>query len=103
MLINLFVGQQVCKQSHTRRTRVTVVHLLIADRFLCTVQPRTNQIQIVEAAPRLTINSSSISHPPSTMSLRTEICQQLDVTVIIAGRLILIVGRIFTGISQIMK
>ncbi len=36
VLINLFVGQQVCKQAHTRRTRVTVVHLLIADRFLCT-------------------------------------------------------------------
>ncbi len=34
---------------------------------------------------------------------RTEICQQLDFIVIIAGRLILIMGRIFTGISQTIR
>ncbi len=38
-----------------------------------------------------------------TWSCHTQKCQQLDFIVIIAGRLILIVGRIFTGISQTIR
>ncbi len=111
MSINyIFVGQHVCKQAHTHaklyRTH-TVLHLLRLI-FLCVhCTALTKQLQIVKGARahHLAIYSSSVSRLPSAMSAlsHTEICQQLDFIVIIAGRLIPIVWRIFTGISQTIR
>ncbi len=80
MWINLFVGQQVCKPAHTHTSShsclcsyVTSIHCTdgFIYIFLSRVQPCTNQFQIIEAAPHLAINSSSVSSLTSAMSLRT--------------------------------
>ncbi len=108
MSINdIFVGQQVCKQAHTHaklyRTHATVLHLFRPFFVHCTALnkpvPDCKRSSSSSFTPQfhvcLLLCRSALSH--------TEICQQLDFIVIIAGRLILIVGRIFTGISQTIR
>ncbi len=68
MSINdIFVGQHVFKQAHTHaklyRTCATVKHLF-RPLFCALCSPDQT-----EGSPRLAINSSSILHPPSVMSL----------------------------------
>ncbi len=112
MSINdIFVGQQVCKQAHTHaklyRTH-TVLHLFRLIIFVhCTAltKPVTDCKKSSSSSFRdiLLLNFTSAFRMSLRTVSHTEICQQLDFIVIIVGRLILIVGRIFTGISQTIR
>ncbi len=100
MLINyIFVGQQVCKKAHTHGH--VLQYYIYSDRFFvhCTAltKPVKNCKRSSSFNNKLLLNFTSALR--SALS-HTEICQQLDFIVIIARRLILIVGNIFTGISQ---
>ncbi len=56
-----------------------------------------------EAAYPVLVNAWTVTRRCRSALSHTEICQQLDFIVIIAGRLILIVWRIFTSISQTIR
>ncbi len=83
MSINdIFVGHQACKQAHTH-AKLCYCNILLfkAQTDVChTVQSWPNQFQTEEGTPRLVINSSSISHPPSAMSLRTVTHRNMSTT-----------------------
>ncbi len=110
MIINYIKpGQQVCKQAHTCKTVLHTCYCTTfiqgSDQFFVTLYS-PNQCQTVERAPHLAINSFSVSRPPHVMLLCTVAQRIMSTTRLysyIAGRLILILGRIFTGISQTIR
>ncbi len=107
-MISLLDNRFVNRLIHMQNCIAHILYYIYSDCFFVHCTALTKPVTYCKRS-----SSSSFSETPPQFHVcllrcrsalsHTEICKQLDFIVIIAGRLILIVWRIFTGISQTIR